>query len=441
MDKRGIPALWIVAAIAAGTALFAGLSWSLSRGGQVPGHGALVLAAALGTGFAAAILAFAARHVLGHRLADEIAARHLDAERLETALAARAGADAELDHDRRWLSAILRDLGEAVIVASPDHRILLFNERARELLSPCGPVGLQRDLAGLVDVAPIANATPGDHDIEIDLQLSDGRGPFSARIGWVVSPDGVREAYVVSLAVPRSARRAADAPAPRPEFYDFDLARLKPAGGSLGARRLSTLTYVVFDLETTGLDTTNDEIVSIGAVRTLGPRVLESETYSTLVDPGRPIPPASTAIHGIDDRAVAGAPGVVEAVAGFARFAKDAILVAHNAAFDLAFLRRAAAKAGIAADHPPFDTLMLARWLFPDLADHSLDGLAARLELTIERRHSALDDALATAAIFACLLGICERRGIASYDALVESSNMALEIHAAARRFIPEAGR
>jgi DNA polymerase-3 subunit epsilon len=439
MEYGGIPRHWIALSAAAGGALFAVLAWSLARGGASPGLAALVFSGALSVALSVAILSFAARRTLGAALAAERAARRLDAERLAAAVAAQAGSDAELAHDRRWLSAILRDLGEAVVVASPDHRILLFNDRARELLAPCGPVGLQRDLSGLIDTGPVVAATGGE--AEIQLRLSDGRGPFPARLGRIRAPDGTDEAYVLSLSAPRATPHAADAPAPRPEFYDFDLARLKPAGGSLGARRLSTIAYVVFDLETTGLDTAGDEIVAIGAVRALGARILEGESYATLVDPRRPIPPASTAIHGIDDAAVVGAPGVEEAVRGFARFAKDAVLVAHNAAFDLAFLRRGARRAGVAIDNPPFDTLMLARWLFPDLADHSLDGLAARLGIAVGRRHSALDDARATAAIFACLIGICERRGIESYDALVESSNMALEIHAAARHFIPATGR
>lgn len=438
MGEGRIPKFWLALAFVAGTGLFTTLAWSLSRGGQTPSISALAFSAALAVAATAAIVAFGAKHTLGADLTAERAARRLDEERIKTAIAAQVSVDAELAHDRRWLATILRELGEAVVVASPDHRILLFNDRARELLGPCGPVGLQRDLSGLIDATPIATAT--GHEAEIELRLADGRGPFPARLGWVLAPDGTREAYVVSLTAPRPTPRMPGTPGPRPEFYDFDLARLKPAGGSLGARRLSTLTYVVFDFETTGLDTSNDEIVSIGAVRVLGARVLESETYATLVDPGRPIPAASTAIHGIDDTAVAGAPTVEDAVRGFARFAKDAVLVAHNAAFDLSFLRRAARRAGISVENPPFDTLMLARWLFPDLADHSLGGLAARLGVGIDRRHSALDDALATAAIFACLVDICERRGIESFDALVESSNIALEIQAAALRFNPAGG-
>ena len=215
---------------------------------------------------------------------------------------------------------------------------------------------------------------------------------------------------------------------PRPEFFEPDLARLTPAGGTQGKRKLATLAFVVFDLETTGLDTRNDEIVSIGAVRTRGPECLDGQCFATLVDPGRPIPKTSTAIHGIDDAAVAGAPDAGTAAKHFAGFAQGVVLVAHNAAFDLAFLKRAGATAGIAFDHPPFDTLLIARHLFPELADHSLDGLAALLGIEIGRRHSALDDAHATARVFARLLEVCALRGIDDYDELVAASNMALEL-------------
>jgi DNA polymerase-3 subunit epsilon len=442
MRKTDLPLASLAAAFLAGLATFAVLAWGLARAGGPPSPVGLAVAVSAGLAVALALAARAARAHLAGPLADARAAHALDAERLAAALDAARGADARLAHDRRWLEAILRDLAEAVIVAGPDHRILLLNDRAHDLLAACGQVGLQRDLGALL--APetrteIAAHTGDSGNAEFGLTLSDGRGPFATRLGWVRGADGKAEAYVLSVAVPGA--RASAAAAPRPEFYDFDLARLRPIGGGRGAQPLSALAYVVFDLETTGLDTANDEIVAIGAVRVLGTRILGGESHATLVDPGRPIPPASTVFHGIDDKAVAGAPGPADAARAFKLFAQDSVLVAHNAAFDLSFLRRAAAKAGIAFDNPPFDTLMIARWLFPDLGDHSLDGLARRMGVDIGRRHSALDDARATAEIFVRLVEICERRGIASYDALVETSNMALDIHAAARMFNPAGGR
>jgi DNA polymerase-3 subunit epsilon len=93
---------------------------------------------------------------------------------------------------------------------------------------------------------------------------------------------------------------------------------------------------------------------------------------------------------------------------------------------------RAAKAGGYTFENPPFDTLLVARWLFPDLADHSLEGLAGLLGIEIGRRHSALDDALATAAIFAKLVDICRHRGLSTYGELAAASNMALDMRLAA---------
>lgn len=426
---------WLAAGLAAGVALFAGLIWAESRGpGGLSAMG-VVVSCAIAVAIAIAVVARAIQAGQVAPLRHELAARDLEIARLAAELARAQGADARTEHDRRWLETVLCDLAEAVIVADPRDRILLFNPAAEAWLAPTGPVGLRRDLATLLDLAPVHSALAGDpnaHDA-LDVATADQRGPFPARLSLLRDANGDPEAYVLTARVPPAPKRAAHGP--RPEFHDFALARLSPVGGAAGKRPLESLAYVVFDLETTGLDTRADEIVSMGAVRALGSRVLESESFATLVDPGRPIPPLSTSIHGIDDDAVKGAPDQARAARAFAAFAHDAVLVAHNAAFDLAFLKRAGATCGLAFDHPPFDTLLIARWLFPDLADHSLDGLASLLGVEIGKRHSALDDARATAKVFARLLGVCAARGIDTYDELVEASNMALGLRASEAGF------
>ncbi|MCA3260911.1 MAG: 3'-5' exonuclease [Telmatospirillum sp.] len=432
MSSPHLPVARLLLGFGLGLALFAGLYWSLARGGQAPGLGATLLCAALGLGLALAIAAAAFRKTLALAAAER---RALGAEREAAQAAANAG-DAQLQHDRAWLEAILRDLSEAVIVADRDHRLLLFNARADELLAPCGPVGLRRDLRLLLEIADadaaFAAAAAGSC-APAQIHLADGRGPFAARLAWVRDPAAASDAYVLTFGADDAATNARKLP-PRPAFFDFDAQRLSPSHASLADRPLAALAYCVFDLETTGLDVENDAIVSVGAVRVLGSRVLASENFATLVDPGRPIPPASTAIHGIDDAAVAGAPDAATAIAQLKRFAHDAVLVAHNAAFDLAFVARAAEAGGFVFDNPPFDTLLVARWLFPDLADHSLEGLAGLLGIAIGQRHSALDDALATAAIFAKLVEICRHRGLATYGDLAAASNMALDMRLAAHK-------
>jgi DNA polymerase-3 subunit epsilon len=426
---------WLAAALAAGVALFAALIWASARGPEGLSATGVVVASAFAV---TAAIAFVTRAIQAGQVAPlrhELAARDLEIARLAAELARAQGADSRADHDRRWLESVLCDLAEAVIVADPRDRILLFNPAAEAWLAPTGPVGLRRDLATLVDLAPVHSALAGDPAAQttLDVSTADQRGPFPARLSMLSDAKGDPEAYVLTARVPPAAKRAAHAP--RPEFHDFALARLAPAGGAAGTRPLESLAYVVFDLETTGLDTRADAIVSMGAVRALGSRVLEGESFATLVDPGRPIPPLSTSIHGIDDDAVKGAPDQANAARRLAAFAHDSVLVAHNAAFDLAFLKRAGAACGLTFDHPPFDTLLIARWLFPDLVDHSLDGLAALLGVEIGKRHSALDDARATARIFARLLAVCDARGIDTYDELVEASNMALGLRASDANF------
>ncbi len=149
--------------------------------------------------------------------------------------------------------------------------------------------------------------------------------------------------------------------------------------------------YVVFDLETTGVDITGCEIVEIAGIRYESGR--EVERFATLVRPAAPIPPGATAIHGIDDAMVADAPPPAQALRDFLRFAGERDLVAHNGAgFDFPILRRLAREHGLARPaNALFDTLALARRLFPGERVR-LEDLIARFGIRAEARHRALDD-------------------------------------------------
>ena len=198
----------------------------------------------------------------------------------------------------------------------------------------------------------------------------------------------------------------------RPEFYDFDLF----AAGQTSAaddQPLANVSFTVFDCETTGLDPSGgDEIIQIGAVRILNGRILRSETIDQLVDPQRSIPEAGIPIHHIEPHMVRGKPTILQALPEFYRFAEGSVLVGHNVAFDMRFLKLKEAATGCVFDHPVLDTLLLSSIVHPAEDSHSLEAIAARLGITIGGRHTALGDALATAEVFTRLIPILARQGI-----------------------------
>jgi DNA polymerase III subunit epsilon len=175
----------------------------------------------------------------------------------------------------------------------------------------------------------------------------------------------------------------------------------------LGTPLIDT-TFVVLDLETTGLDPAADRITEVGAVRVRGGEVLGE--LRTFVHPGRPIPAAITAVTGITDAMVRDAPPVAAVLGHVLGFLDGAVFVAHNASFDLAFLRRAAARTGHPEPDPVvLDTARLSRRLLRDeVRDHRLATLARHLRARTTPEHRALADARATVDV---LHGLLERAG------------------------------
>lgn len=225
-------------------------------------------------------------------------------------------------------------------------------------------------------------------------------------------------------------------PAPRPEFFDFDLLHQPVATSELGRTPLRELTYIVFDTETTGLQpSTGDEIISIAGVRIVNGRILTGETFCRFVDPGRPIPRESIRFHGITDESVRDCPPITDVLPQFRAFVSGAVLVAHNAAFDLKFLKLKERAAGVAFDNPVLDTMLLSRHLFGDEADHSLDGIAQRLGIRVVDRHTALGDALLTAAVFLRFVDMLSERGAHTLDDAIRSANIQVELRARERAF------
>jgi len=224
--------------------------------------------------------------------------------------------------------------------------------------------------------------------------------------------------------------------AARPQFYDFDLMHLTAPDRSLENRPLRSVPYVVFDTETTGLNPSQgDEIIAIGGVRLVNGRILTGETFSRLVHPGRTIPPESIRFHNITDAMVTGAPPIRIVLPQFRSFVGDAVLVAHNAAFDLKFIRLKEAESGTRFSMMALDTMLISMFLYPDFSDHGLEAIAGRLGVELAGRHSALGDALITAAVFVRLLDLLEARGITTLGGLVRASNMTLDIRLRQEQF------
>jgi DNA polymerase-3 subunit epsilon len=200
--------------------------------------------------------------------------------------------------------------------------------------------------------------------------------------------------------------------------------------GTLAAQR-----YVAVDLETTGLaPTRGDAIVAIGAVA-IEQAMPTPRSFRTLVDPGRAIPAAATRHHGITAADVQGAPSEAAAVGALHAFAGDAVLVAHNAAFDMACLHAAELRGAPPTHNPALCSQALSQWLDPHEPDHSLDALAARMDEVIEGRHDALGDAQATARLFVRLLSRADARGIDHLEELFRRTRMHARLAAAADIF------
>ena len=173
---------------------------------------------------------------------------------------------------------------------------------------------------------------------------------------------------------------------------------------------LAEATLVVVDLETTGTDPVADAITEIGAVKVRGCEVLGE--FRTFVDPERPIPAFIASLTGITDAAVQGAPTIRTVLPMFLDFVgPEAALVAHNARFDIGFLRARAAECAVTWPSPAvLDTLALARAVFrrDEVRDHKLSTLAAHVGASVSPDHRALSDARATVDV---LHAIIERLG------------------------------
>ncbi len=169
-------------------------------------------------------------------------------------------------------------------------------------------------------------------------------------------------------------------------------------------------TYVVFDIETTGFSCVNNKIIEIGGVKVKNGQIVGH--FSEFINPQCPIPYEIVKLTSITDEMVMEADVVEGVLPRFLDFCEGAVLVAHNAVFDMSFIEENARRQKLAFDFTCIDTLGLSRSLLTEQAKHTLDAVAKTLKVSLENHHRAVDDAQATAEIFIKLMDMVREKGV-----------------------------
>ena len=180
--------------------------------------------------------------------------------------------------------------------------------------------------------------------------------------------------------------------------------------------------YVVFDIETTGFSAENDHIIEIGAVRVENGEI--TDKFSAFVNPRTPIPFEIEKLTGISDEMVMGEPGIEEILPQFLKFCEGAVMVAHNAGFDMSFIRKNSERQGLPCAFTVVDTVALARVLLPQLNRYKLDTVAKALNVSLENHHRAVDDAGCTAEIFVKFVKMLKDRDIFDLNGVNQMSTL-----------------
>lgn len=167
--------------------------------------------------------------------------------------------------------------------------------------------------------------------------------------------------------------------------------------------------FVIFDIETTGLNAYKDKITEIGAIKIRNGQIVDK--FSTFVNPGIKIPSFIVKLTGITDEMVMDAPPIEQVMTEFFEFIQGTVLVAHNASFDVGFIKHNAKIMGDKIKNPVIDTLELCRKMFPELERYKLNIIAKHLGIKLENHHRAVDDSLATANIFMYCLDVLKEKG------------------------------
>ena len=176
--------------------------------------------------------------------------------------------------------------------------------------------------------------------------------------------------------------------------------------------------FVVFDIETTGFSSVTNHIIEIGAVKVENGKIVDR--FSTYVNPQEPIPYRITKLTTITDADVMDAPTIDQVLPEFFAFCEGCVLVAHNASFDIGFIKENARRLELPYAYTHVDTLAMARVLLPQLAKFTLDHVAKTVGVSLENHHRAVDDAEATAEIFEKFIPMLLEKGAHDLDAVNE---------------------
>ncbi len=347
--------------------------------------------------------------------------RQLSETTLNTAKAV-AQQTARLTSEKARLTALLTEIPVATILVNPDGQIVLYDGQAAEVLAQLGVARLNAAITEYFEPNSVAAAVGKLRKTGLDVAFTakshDGAQSFDCTLKPM---DGGGYLMIIDSQTLNISPDAA-----RPLVYDFDLLdrRSGAAEKDIHDRPLRDLCFSVFDTETTGLLPHKDDVVQLGAVRVVNGRIIEGEIINQLVDPGRPIPPASTKVHKVTDAMVRGKPDILSVAKRFHDFSRDAVIVAHNAPFDMAFLHRHAKETGVTWDHPILDTVLLSAVLFGASETHTLDALCTRLNVSIPAalRHTALGDATATAEVLVKMLPMLDARGVTTFGQVIEET-------------------
>ncbi|MCP4400102.1 MAG: hypothetical protein GY801_22695 [bacterium] len=335
----------------------------------------------------------------------------------------------EIRQERDMLESVLNGIIEGVILCDPQGDIVLYNKTASKLFRSNKLFGTGRTINKIFNKELVLYCLDKIRE-EIKTGVEMPSSSFTSTIysklpvkmAPILSSKKQMEGYILIFSY-------RDDDEIRPTSLDETMHKLsKKASGTILEKKLaekhfSELRYVVFDLETTGLEPSQgDEIISIGAVSIVKNKIVVHEVFDQLVDPLKPISPASIEIHRITQDMVSGKPKVDRVLKSFRQFSDGAVLVAHNAAFDMKFLKMKESVAGVEFDNPVLDTMLLSSVIHPHQPAHNLDRLVQRYGIALKDRHAALGDAWMTAELFLRILPQLEKRHIINVSQAVEAS-------------------